>query len=382
MDGWTFVIMGTSPGETVEAEVMGFRRRTVFLKPVKVTDPNPDRVEPECRHFGVCAGCQFQHLAYDRQLEIKRDRLNEYFDRYEELSFEPFREIIPSKRTYGYRNNVKLHGPGEPGFWSVGGLSMLRNEECPVCVDEIEQAIQSGRKDQFDEFRARNVENLLLRASSTGEQYVGPEQVPEEDIRWLTEVIPHPLTGEDVELTVPSHGFWQGNTPMVPRLVEEVVTRVERFSPSHLVEAYAGMGLFGLFCSSTVEEVIGIEINPLSIEAGRRNLKNLGIDNLRFIEGETESNLADVLWTIPSSDSTLLVDPPRSGMPKQALDAVLSHPPEQFLYVSCNPESLSRNLSHLCRTTYEMEELVGIDLFPQTRHLECIAHLSRRNEGF
>ncbi len=372
------LVPGVLPGERVRGDVIRSWPSRILLKPVEILRSDADRVEPECRHFLECAGCQFQHIDYDRQLELKLERMRRFFREEDPATPLPLEPIVRAPDPYRYRNNIKLHGPGEPGFWKVRGYEMLRNEECPVCVDELEAALQEGRREGFRDYVDRGVENLLLRASRGGEVYVGPENREEaSDETWLSEHVRHPLTGDRQEFEVPAHAFWQGSTPMIDALVEEVLRPVEALQPEVLLETYCGVGLFGLLGARAADHVLGVEEDPLSVRAARRNQRTMGLDNIRFVEGPTEDHLGRFLRRAPLDHTALIVDPPRSGLPKAVLRDVLEAPPARIVYVSCNPQSLARNLRALTGEAYVLDRLTPLDLFPQTKHLECVGDLRR-----
>lgn len=377
LQGKTVVVPGSIPGETIRGEVVRNWKRRMLLKPVEILDPSRDRVRPECQHFTTCAGCQFQHIRYEQQLAIKESRLTSYFDENHPATPLHLRGIIGSPNPYRYRNSIKLHGPGEPGFWQVLGVDMMRNEECPICVESVDQALQQQRQEQFQHWTDQGILNVLIRGTKLGEVYIGPENPNSDEVAWLKEELTHPLTGVTYQLVVPAHAFWQGSTPMLPALVEQVVRPIRDFQPEVLVESYCGMGLFGLMSAPFAQQVIGIEDHPLAIEAAKQNQENLAIDNLRIFRGKTEDQLSQFLADLPAEKSSLIVDPPRSGLPKKVLKQILQSPPQQLVYVSCSPESFARNLESLCRETYQLKDVVGLDLFPQTKHLECVGVLER-----
>ncbi|MFP4133038.1 MAG: class I SAM-dependent RNA methyltransferase [Halothece sp.] len=377
LQGKEVVVPGSIPGETIRGEVVRNWKRRLLLKVVEIINPSRDRATPQCQHFTTCAGCQFQHIDYQAQLKIKESRLRSYFDSDHHASPLPLRGIIGSPTPYRYRNSIKLHGPGEPGFWQVLGIDMMRNQECPICVESVDKALQQQRQNHFSEFTSNGILNVLIRGTKLGEVYIGPENPQPEEIAWLNEELTHPLTGITYKLIVPAHAFWQGSTPMLPKLVEQVVRPIQNFKPDTLIESYCGMGLFGIMSAPYAREVIGIEEHPLAIEAAKQNQENLEIDNLRIFRSKTEDRLGEFLADLPSEKSSLIVDPPRSGLPKKVLKQILEHPPQQLVYVSCSPESFARNLNALCQETYQLQDVVGLDLFPQTKHLECVGVLER-----
>jgi len=377
VQGKTVLVPGSIPGETIRGEVIRNWKRRLLLKPSEILNPSSDRVTPKCQHFTTCAGCQFQHISYDKQLELKQARLKSYFEEDHPAHPLPLRGVIGSPTPYRYRNSIKLHGPGEPGFWQVLGVDMMRNQECPICVESVDQALQQQRQKHFQEFTSQGILNVLIRGTKIGEIYVGPENPDPEQVAWLNEELTHPLTGVTYKLVVPAHAFWQGSTPMLPILVEQVVRPIREFNPDVLVESYCGMGLFGIMSAPFAKEIIGIEEHPLAIEAAKQNQQNLGLSNLRIDRGRTEDQLLEFLVNLPREKSSLIVDPPRSGLPKKVLKQILKAPPQLLVYVSCSPESFAQNLRALCKETYQLKEMVGLDLFPQTKHLECVGVLER-----
>lgn len=377
VQGKTVLVPGSIPGETIHGEVIRNWKRRLLLQPREIINPSSDRATPKCQHFTTCAGCQFQHITYEKQLEIKEARLKSYFEDNHPAHPLPLRGVIGSPSPYRYRNSIKVHGPGEPGFWQVLGVDMMRNKECPICVESVDQALQQQRQKHFQDFTNKGILNVLIRGTKIGEIYIGPENPNPEEVAWLNEELTHPLTGIPYKLVVPAHAFWQGSTPMLPTLIEQVVRPIRDFSPDILIESYCGMGLFGIMSAPFVKDIIGIEEHPLAIEAAKQNQQNLGISNLRIFQGRTEDQLLEFLRDLPSEKSSLIVDPPRSGLPKKVVKQILQAPPQLLVYVSCSPESFAQNLRVLCQETYQLKDMVGLDLFPQTKHLECVGVLER-----
>jgi tRNA/tmRNA/rRNA uracil-C5-methylase (TrmA/RlmC/RlmD family) len=376
-EGKKVLVPAALPGEKIECKILKEWKSKIIAIPENIIRADEQRVKPDCKHFKLCAGCQFQHMSYESQLELKKERAFKFLERQNPQFCKLFEEIIPSPTPYHYRNTIKLHGPGEPGFWKVGGIEILQNSECPVCIDVVEDKLAELREEHFEKYMQQNINNVMIRGSSCGEVYVGSEQIAEAETEWLNEEITDPFSKEPTRLKVPAHAFWQGSTPMIGRLIEEVAIPVGEHKPDVLIETYCGVGAFSLFSASKAKNVIAIEENPLSVEAARKNKKALGLDNMRVIAGKTENELDKLLERTPEEGTSLIVDPPRSGLQKKVLKQILAHPPEQLIYVSCNPDSLARNLAALCDKSYRLKRIRGLDLFPQTKHLECVAVLER-----
>jgi len=371
------IVPGALPGEKVEAEVVEVWKYRVLTRLTKVIEASPDRVEAGCPHYATCAGCQFQTLSYDGQLALKKQKVKGHF---EFVNFsEPLPEIkmVPSRTPYQYRNSITLHGPGEPGFWQVKGRGMVEVQECTICVDEINAALADQRKSNFSEFLDQGIDNVMLRASNAGEIYVGPELYGDEWETWLQEKITNPLTKEEVTLDVPAHAFWQANTQTLEDLLAAALLPVKEFNADVFIEAYCGIGVFGLMAAPVVKQVVGVEENPRAIEAAEKNIAKLGLSNHRVQAGKTEEYLNEFLAEQKGKRISLLVDPPRSGLSKEVIKMILAHLPEQLVYVSCGPTTFAENLKKLC-TYYDIQSMTLVDMFPQTKHIESVAVLSRK----
>ncbi len=374
------LVPGSIPGERIRARPIHENSDRILALPEEVLEPSEHRTEPQCRHFVECAGCQLQHVQYEHQLALKKKRLLEHFEKNThdlEVSFE---NIIPCPSPYGYRNRISVHGPGEPGFWKVEGREILQNSECPICVPELENRLKELRAESFGSFLNRNIENVRLRASSTGEVFSSIENpdAREREITWLTEEVTDPSTGETILFDVPARAFWQANTPMVSILADRVVGFVEERDPEFLLDAYCGVGVFSILCAPFANRVLGIENDDPSVTGARKTRDRVKRDHVEFKHGKTERYINRVLVEAPLDSTTVVVDPPRDGLRKIVIKYLLDNGPDQLVYVSCNPDSLSRNINKLCRDTYRIDTLIGLDLFPQTRHLECVANLIKR----
>ncbi len=357
------------PGEEVEVEIVSIKRRHVRGKVVKVLSPSPDRAEPQCRYFGECGGCQFQHIAYEKQLEIKYERIREALQNQGGFSDPPLEPVIPSPQPYGYRNHLNLHGPGKPGFWRVGGRGILQIEECAIAHSAI-----NGRIRELQESDEEVPENILFRCSLDGTVFSGPEGGDWAKEAILEEKITLP-SGLSLTIQIPASVFWQVNSYQIPNLIGQVRTMYLDGGLPNVVDAYAGVGIFSLFLAGDAEKCISIEENPNTVRAGRSNTRRLGITNCRFMEGKTEDSLRPALRESRPEKTCLILDPDRGGCTPQVIETIRRYCPPQVIYATCNPPIQAGELKKLSQTGYTLHRVVPIDLFPQTRHCEVIADL-------
>ena len=175
---------------------------------------------------------------------------------------------------------------------------------------------------------------------------------------------------------VPPDSFFQNNFFLLPRLIEAVRQRLRDSGARHLVDAYCGVGFFGIELADEVESFAGIEIDLMAIKAARRNAARRGRTNGELIHGDVAAVLAGLLQRYSAEATAVLLDPPRAGCSRPNLELLRQTRPAQIIYVSCHPATLARDLNRLCGDrAYELVKVIPLDMFPQTQHIECVADL-------
>ena len=181
---------------------------------------------------------------------------------------------------------------------------------------------------------------------------------------------------------VPRDSFFQNNFFLLPRLVEVVRQRLRESRVRHLVDAYCGVGFFGIELADQVESFAGIEMDRMAAEAARRNAANRQRSNGEILQGDVADLLPGLLKQFSPADTALILDPPRAGCSRTNLELLRQTRPAQIIYVSCHPATLARDSSILCgEGDYELVKVVPLDMFPQTQHVECVADLRARSAG-
>ena len=340
------------PGEVVEAEVTQVKKKFVRARLVRVVQASPERVEPPCRYFGECGGCQYQHLAYPAQLRLKHKQISDLFQRIGGFSGAVIDPVVPCPQPYGYRNRI-----------------MVRTQ-----WNKREQRLELGFLGLDNEFVVDITECLLA------------EPVLNEDLQKVR-ANPPPRGGLKVTLrvtpegwVVPRDSFFQNNFHLLPQLVETVRERLRDAGTRHLIDAYCGVGFFALELADLVETFVGVEYDGLAIKAAKANQAQRGVTNGQFVSGPAEDYLGGLLQRHPGQPTTLVIDPPRTGVPPDALQRIRRARPQQVIYVSCHPATLARDLQILCAEgAYELVKVTPHDMFPQTQHVECVADLRARS---
>ena len=365
-EGQDVFVLGGIPGETVVAEVVRIRRKYVAARVVKVLDSSPDRVDPPCRYYGECTGCQWQHLDYRAQLASKRDKVVDALQRVGSLTDVNVLDTLPSPAEYGYRNHARftVGRAGDLGFVNRETRRFVRIDRCMLMHDGINRILGELQD------RCGETTQLAVRAGrDTGDFLVQPPlkstevAIPTGQKHYLESV-----NGRQFRVASPS--FFQVNIDQTSRLIEVVREAVNLSGTEVLLDAYTGVGTFAALLAPFVKQVYAIEESSAAVADAREN--TAGIENMEFLLGKTEDVLAD----LPQPPDVVILDPPRAGCQPSALEQLLSLKAPRLVYVSCDPETLARDLKVLCAERYAIDQIQTLDMFPQTHHVECVTVLT------
>jgi len=378
LDGYVVRVPFTLPGERVQARV--WRRDEANHEAhgdlQEVLSPAPARVAPGCPLFGTCGGCQFQHASYPAQLEWKTALVRRHLQA-AALDLQ-IAGCAPSPRTYGYRSKITPHHdrvhPTRPltiGFLKVGRRhDVVDVERCPLATDGINAALPALRAEIAAAAAGRRRgASFLLREASSG-------VTTDPDAR-VTEQV------GAVSLEFFAREFFQNSPFLLPRMVEFVVESAAATGATRLVDTYSGSGLFALAAAARFEDVVGVEVSAGAVVAARENAARNGLPHVRFVQANAAGIFAALApeATAAAGQTAVIVDPPRKGCDDAFVAQLLAFGPRAIVYVSCSPESLARDLARLLPAGYQATAVQPFDMFPQTRHVECVAVLSRTRAG-
>lgn len=371
VEGWVVMVPFALPGELIRARVYRNDKNFSEADLVSVLRPSPHRVEPRCGLFGQCGGCQYQHLEYEEQLAWKRRQVEELLLHMVKVDF-PVAPVIPSPRQYGYRSKITPHfDPDREGAVAeIGFLRAGRRKElvdvprCEIATGAINEALERER----DAIRSRKWKRgatLLLRDVSKGAEHT---VVTDAAAAASTEV-----GGLNFEFL--AGDFFQNNPFILEDFVTYAVRQAKHGGAKHLVDTYCGSGLFSLFGAREFETVTGIEISATAVDRARSNAARNGLTNCSFTAGSAEAIFENII--LPAAETAVLIDPPRRGSDEVFLAQLFSFGPRAIVYVSCNPATQMRDLRHILDAGYRLTAVQPFDLFPQTKHLECVITLEK-----
>ncbi|RLF76068.1 23S rRNA (uracil(1939)-C(5))-methyltransferase RlmD [Thermococci archaeon] len=401
INGKKLFIPFTAPGDIVEVKKWRKEKKKCVAYEYAILEPSSIRVKPECKHFGVCGGCLLQHLPYEEQLKFKEQKLSELL----EMNV----EVLPCPKIYGYRNRIDVaittRGIGfrRRGIW----WDVTDVKSCRIFGDKSEKALRSVRDLIEDlklvpwDLKKSNgfLRYIVLREGKfTGEFMVNlvtsegtlSKEVTEyfdfatslywsvnntkSDVSygtprrvWGTEFIREKL--DDVTYLIHPNSFFQTNSYQAVNLVKKVSDFVEG---EKVLDLYSGVGTFGIYLARRGFKVEGIEVNPFAVEMANTNAR-INEVNAEFKVGE-DREVRDL-----GGYDTVIVDPPRAGLHPKLIKKLLKDSPETLVYVSCNPRTFSENLKKL-KEGYAIEEIVALDMFPHTPHVEIVAKLDLKNK--
>ena len=372
-NGEPVFVLGGIPGERVTAEVVRVHRKYASAIVLDVIEGSPDRVEPPCPYFGECTGCQWQHLDYDAQLSVKREKVVDALSRvgglFREGKDAPVTDAVPSPNRYGYRNHARftVSKQGELGFVNRETRKFIRIDDCML--------MRPGVNDLLEKLQGRCGETtqLSIRAGGAGTEdvdgYLVQPRLFHPEIGVATGQKRYVETIGENRFFVSSPSFFQVNVEQAAKAADVVREGLALTPGDVLVDAYAGVGTFAVLLSPHVRRVLAVEESSAAVADARENAASCR--NVEFLLGRTEN----VLSELPVRPDAVVLDPPRSGCQPQALTSLLELAPSRVAYVSCDAETLARDLKALTGGGYTIDRVVPIDMFPQTHHVECVALL-------
>lgn len=367
VDGWVVFVPFALPGELVKCRVFRNHKNYSNADLVEVLEPSPERVTPVCSLFGTCGGCQYQHLDYEKQIAWKRRQVEELLRHMAGIEH-PVLPVIASPKQYGYRSKITphFHKPkggevGAIGFLRTGTRnSMIDVESCPIAMPELNERLtqvrEAARADSY-----KNGATLLLRAAQNG-------VLTRADATAVEQVGP-------VKFEFQAGDFFQNNPFILADFVSYAVAEARESGARYFVDAYCGSGLFGISAAAHFQEILGVELSETAIKKASHNAEINGLTNCRFIAADAREIFAQVPHA--GDDTVVIIDPPRAGCSEEFLQQLFAFAPKRVVYISCNPATQMRDLTLFTTAGYALHQVQPFDLFPQTKHLECVMTLSK-----
>ena len=384
-EGRVIFVPYTLPGETVRAEITEDKGRYAFARLVEVLEPSDDRIAPPCPYFGPtgCGGCQWQHVDYQTQLRFKAEIVADQLTRIGKIADHLVRPTLPDSSGWAYRNHAQFHPAPEGGlgFQTAASNDVVAVDKCLI-LHPLLSDLYAALDLDFE-----GLLRLSLRAGTeTDDQMLIFEMaddlppsletdLPISCVLLLSDGVHVNLIGNnyitetvaDRTYRISAPSFFQVNTPQAAQLVRLVTDYLDLRGDETVLDAYCGVGLFTAQLAERAGLVVGVELAPTAVADLLENTADL--DNVEVIEGPVEAVLPELDVPLDAA----VVDPPRAGVDRFALDALVERRPARLVYVSCDPATLARDAKRLTRANYRLVEVQPVDMFPQTHHIESVA---------
>ena len=361
---------GGLPGEELELRVVQEKSAFVRAEVVKVLTRAPERIEVDCPAFTEhkCPGCAYIFCDYRCELEWKNRQFSDFLCRAGLLEHGELLEPFSAGERFGYRNKLKLHSDGKGNFGMVGrdNETIFPVKECLLARAEINAAISGTPVPEAGRCVTWRYSSADAKVTAFG------DGAKLKNSNWLTEEIPG-----FGKFKVPQDGFFQTNINVAAELVRRVVGTVAASGAEQMVELYCGVGVFSIAAAGNIPhlKVTATEIVPGAIKAARWNAGKHGVgERCSFFAGDA-GKLSARQKAAPGS--LVLVDPPRGGLSRQTIEAVIAMKPAKIVYVSCAPDTLRRDLLIFQKAGWYVENAGMLDMFPGTAHFESMVTLKK-----
>ncbi len=424
-EGMAVFVPGALPGENITARIRSQKKNYAHGRLVEILSASPERVIPPCAIASLCGGCQIQAMSYDSQLKWKESHVRACMDRIAKLPEVTISPIIGMADPWHYRNKVLYPAGGSPGkpelgFYKLGTHQVVSGTGCLIqhpfnaeVLETIKELMElHGIQPYSEETHSGHVRHILLRNSLKGEWLLvwvtAGKSMPRSQaiaadlkakypqiVTMLVNRNPHQdhrMLGERSQVLygagyledaidtltfrISPESFFQVNPVQTKVLYEKALELADLKGDETVLDLYCGIGAITLFMARSAGKVIGVEMVPEAVADAQENATRNGIENVEFIQGTGEVVLPEMVKQGVHPD-VVIVDPPRKGCERSALEAIMEMAPARIVYVSCKPATLARDLAILATGGYRVETVQPVDQFPHSVHVECVIRLQK-----
>lgn len=362
--------------EELEVKIIEEKKNYLIGNITKIITPSPLRITPKCPYYDKCGGCNFLHINHQEELNIKKDILINIFNKYAKLTINP--QIINSPKEFNYRNKIELKIDNYNwGYYNEKTHNIVEIDNCLLAKESINKIISSKELFEIkhgDIIIRSNYNDEILIKINTKDSYKIDIDTLTKNNKIVGIIVNNKIIyGEDnyIEIIdkylykVNINSFFQINID----ILKEVFKIISKEKYEHIVDLYCGVGTLGIPMQK--DKLYGIEIVPEAIKDAITNSKMNKQNNYYLLGDSTNLN------KIKDEIDCIIVDPPRSGLNDETLSSLLNYKPQNLIYMSCNPLTLARDINNL-KEYYNLKEIYLLDMFPRTKHVECVCVLKIR----
>ena len=438
-EGKVIFVSGAIPGDIVNIQLVKSKKDWAEGRAIKIVEPALNRLAPFCKHFGVCGGCKWQMLPYEKQLEYKQQEAEQNLKRIGKIDIPEILPIIGSEKTTQYRNKleftfsnkryltndeidseISISPQNALGYHAPRIFDKIIDiQEC-FLLDDVNNQIRNTIRDyakskELEFYNIRDhtgwLRNIIIRFSTTGELMVNiclnneDEANTKEMLDFLLLKVPsittllytiNPKWNDTIyDLTpvvyygkgfimeklgslnfmISPKSFFQTNTQQAEKLYDVTKAFAGLTGQEIVYDLYCGTGSIGLFVSEGAKKIIGVEVIEDAIEDAKKNAAINNINHADFFAGDVIKICNDAFFTTHGKPDVVITDPPRVGMHEKLVIKLLEMEAPKIVYVSCNTATQARDLA-LLSEKYQVEKVQPVDMFPHTHHIECVVLLT------
>ncbi|HPG91896.1 MAG TPA: 23S rRNA (uracil(1939)-C(5))-methyltransferase RlmD [Clostridia bacterium] len=421
-DGYVFFVPAVAVGDKLRVKITHIKKNVVFAKPIKLITSGCGRANPPCPVYDKCGGCQLQHLTYAEQLVFKKNLVQNNLRKIGGIDY-LVPDVIPSGEVWRYRNKlnmpVGMNGNFISGLYKNDTHEIVPVDECLLqqswakeLVVTVKEFLSKFGLDAYDEKTRKGLLRHIVGRQVNGQLLVilviNGDALPYAEVllktlqnkfaevglfvninKKNTNVILGDKTvhigglteisGEQfgVKFTLRPQSFYQVNESVKDKIYGKVKELLQLSDIEILIDAYSGAGILSGALYSKKYMTYGIEIEQDAVADADEMKKRNGLDNLVNICGDVETELVKIIESNKGKNIAMIVDPPRKGLGEKVTDTILRAKPKSLVYISCDSATLARDLKKLIGGGYELTYLQPFDMFPQTKHVECVVLMSR-----
>lgn len=424
IDNYTIFIPGTIKGEKVKILIVKVNSSHSFGKIIDIIEKSKARVESDCNTYKRCGGCNLRHMNYKDTLELKRKNVQNLIDKTLNQKIK-VKDTIGMEKPFFYRNKAQYpvgynkNGKIVTGVYAERTHEIIEQDSCaiqmPISTKIAKFIITFMKENKISAYNEKtgkgSIRHIVIKVGFhtdevmcilvTNERKIKNEEKLVESlkskfpniktiIKNINQKNTNVITGnENVILygngyiqdklgnfifNISPLSFYQINPIQTEKLYNLAINKANLTKEDTVLDLYCGIGTIGTFASLYVRKVYGIEIVEQAIEDANKNAKLNKIENIKFYCGDVEQVLENVLAKEETMPNVVFVDPPRKGLDEHTIQNIIDLKPERFIYISCNPATLVRDLKEF-EQLYEIKEIQTVDMFPFTSHVECCSVL-------
>lgn len=376
IDGKVAFVSNALPNEIVNAKIIKENKNYYECETQEIIEKSKNRIKPACPYFNECGGCSYMHVTHEDEVEYKVNALKEILKRNAVIDANV--STIISNNELGYRNKLSLKVENyEFGFYKEESHEFIKIDECPLASLAIRNIFKLKEYLKFKEgnilIRSNFNDEIIIKINSESSVDLNIEKL-KEHIKLVGIIINQKvLYGEDFFIEQVHNYFYKVNInsffQINLNILDKVINLLRKKEYNTVADLYCGVGTLGIPLKK--QKLYGIEIVKEAVIDAIYNAKINKQDN-KYLLGSAEA-----INKINAKIDTIIIDPPRAGLNKKTLDFLINYQSDNLIYMSCNPMTLAKNLKSLS-TVYNIEEVFYLDMFPRTKHIECVSVLSRK----